>query len=1135
LGYQKVFEYEINSYLDYTSFIKELEVYNIKEGNAKEDKKIDLKYLIYETVEVNDYDYKCSYREIGNKTQVYECEETIIGKHTEQRGVWKDLSSMDMKIEKIIVSGWTDVRQGDYYEWVPNFAGVKVSEWATWSGNLSTNILSYYRLDETSGTNASDVLGLNNGTANNNYIFNTSRTGRINTGADFSKGNFLINGTTSIPYSNFTVSAWVNASSFATTTRTIYSQREVGDTNPLVQFRFETDKLGVEARSNTGSGYLNSYGTVALTANRLYHAVLVYNGTNFRVYVNGSLYHTTAVYTGGSWADVDTSATWIGAGYGGGSGGENWMTGMIDEIGVWGRALSPTEITLLYNSGNGCSYGNESCFTPPDAYPTIALDSPIDNYNSTGYTNVFTCIGTDDIKVQNISLYINGSLNQTNTSVYNNTLTSFTTSLQQGVYNWTCKVWDNATIPQSATASVRNINVSLGPPSIILISPINYYNSSNVTIPFNCTVEDDKLIVNVSLYINGSRNETNSSGLNASYLFTKSISDGFYNWTCGAYDNDGQSTTASYRNFSVDSILPTIFVSGGNGSLAYLNLANNHTLNYTITDTNIQTCLISYNYTNKTLPCTSGATNTTNFTILPNVYNATIFVNDTFGNQQQQVVTWDYRMIFANETYQSSIIEGVSTIYSINLDTNGSAITIAYFTYNGTTSYGTITDNGGNFYTISKMQNAQLVTANTNYSFSWIITQGDFGNVSVSSNNQTVTNLGIDNCSVNTKVLYNFTMKDEEEQTEINETGSNSLAKLNFQLYNYGTRTVIQELNLEFNQTNPFAICFNNSFGTEQFSADMQLKYQADGYEQEYYHIQNATVQNSSFTTFISLYDLNTSDSQVFKLKVRDSSYQSVSDAIVTIYRKYIDEGVYKVVEIPLTDAKGETLAHLVLNDAVYNFVITRYGEIIANYSNVLAICQNPTLYTCTIDFSQTIAGIDTSDFADNTDFNSTITYNETSRVISTVFQIPSGTPKWVTLNVTRQDALGSAVCTDYITSSSGTLSCIVPESFGNESISAKVYVDGDFISRGSVKLDQSSRGIYGGVLVLLSVIVFITIIGVGISSNPVITVIFIFGGAMVMFVLNLVANEGLIGEGATILWFLIICLLIIIKGVNRN
>jgi len=90
------------------------------------------------------------------------------------------------------------------------------------------------------------------------------------------------------------------------------------------------------------------------------------------------------------------------------------------------------------------------------------------------------------------------------------------------------------------------------------------------------------------------------------------------------------------------------------------------------------------------------------------------------------------------------------------------------------------------------------------------------------------------------------------------------------------------------------------------------------------------------------LYDLLTANSQVFKLSARDTSFLALSDAIIEIHRKYVDEGTFKIVEIPKTDGKGETTAHLKTNDAIYNFIIKKFGVTISTFNNVLAVCQTP-------------------------------------------------------------------------------------------------------------------------------------------------------------------------------------------------
>ena len=80
------------------------------------------------------------------------------------------------------------------------------------SDSLKTHLISYYKLDEISGTNAEDIhSGTYNGTASNSNIFTSQAEGILNTGADFSFGEDYINGYnlyTVLGSNNFSISVW---------------------------------------------------------------------------------------------------------------------------------------------------------------------------------------------------------------------------------------------------------------------------------------------------------------------------------------------------------------------------------------------------------------------------------------------------------------------------------------------------------------------------------------------------------------------------------------------------------------------------------------------------------------------------------------------------------------------------------------------------------------------------------------------------------------------------------------------------------------------------------------------------------------------------------------------------------------
>jgi len=76
-------------------------------------------------------------------------------------------------------------------------------------------------------------------------------------------------------------------------------------------------------------------------------------------------------------------------------------------------------------------------------------------------------------------------------------------------------------------------------PELTINSPINYSNTTNLELTFNITVEDNLNLTNVTLWHNFTdwhSNSTNSSGINAEYLFTLNFTEGIYLWGIVACD-----------------------------------------------------------------------------------------------------------------------------------------------------------------------------------------------------------------------------------------------------------------------------------------------------------------------------------------------------------------------------------------------------------------------------------------------------------------------------------------------------------------------------------------------------------------------------------------------------------------------
>ena len=251
------------------------------------------------------------------------------------------------------------------------------------------------------------------------------------------------------------------------------------------------------------------------------------------------------------------------------------------------------------------------------------------------------------------------------------------------VYGMTFSPNGNYFFPSNDTAPGYLMQYSttiINSPDVTLNYPTNNTNYTTTEVDFNCTVSDDVKVVNVSLMLDGVVNETNSSGLNNSvYNFTKILANGDTYWTCRAADNESKVTTAGQRVISIDTftLVELIYPETANYTI------NVSDLNYTIIDAYADYCWYSND---------SGVTNSTLQTCMDNwtdVYSIegfntwTVFMNDTFGNENYSSVT------FTKETELNSIallLDGIEDNLSIELNTTvnitGNAYTLN-FTYPG--------------------------------------------------------------------------------------------------------------------------------------------------------------------------------------------------------------------------------------------------------------------------------------------------------------------------------------------------------------------------------------------------------------------------------------------------------------------
>lgn len=223
--------------------------------------------------------------------------------------------------------------------------------------SLLTNLSCYYKLDG----DANATVGTNNGTGTNV----TYPAGLINQGASFvGTGNISVADSTDFTFgsADFSVSIWVK---FALPNVRYIFVGQINSTGVTASGSFTIQRMAdntIVGNAMTGSTSNLATSTVTITDSNWHHIVFLRDGTTTRIYIDTVASGTANVSTN----SINDSSEIIGLGQGGNNTAFR-LNGMVDEFGVWKRKLTTTEITQLYNSGNGLPYpfstgGNSNFF-----------------------------------------------------------------------------------------------------------------------------------------------------------------------------------------------------------------------------------------------------------------------------------------------------------------------------------------------------------------------------------------------------------------------------------------------------------------------------------------------------------------------------------------------------------------------------------------------------------------------------------------------------------------------------------------------------------------------------------------------------------------------------------------------------
>ncbi|MFH8093175.1 MAG: LamG-like jellyroll fold domain-containing protein [Candidatus Aenigmatarchaeota archaeon] len=483
----------------------------------------------------------------------------------------------------------------------------------------------YWAFEETSGTtvydnstyaNAGIMQNMNSGTDNGT----SGRTifGRNGRGMMFDGINDYIVGSSSpfgFPDTTFTIEAWFKTTNCSTNGNVIMAEGGVG--GGWFVGTAENCKMFVLLKS--GSDGANAYvakSTSTFGDGKWHHAVFIINTSttdpnknSADIYVDGILLTKTE--------DKITTYAQSNANWTIGRRETNpylYFNGTIDEIRIWSRALTPSEINASYNNG---LYRLEKNFTSlsDGAYsyyalaidrasnmnrtetrivyidatgPTINFVPPTPNNASyqqgtsatinvsviDAFSNIDSCI----IEFDNVNRSMIKTSNGSSTYCYYTN-----SSLTEGQH--TFKVYANDTAGNMNSTTIRIFYVDLTNPIAYQGLPENNSFIANRTITFSLKCSDNMQVNTLQLWSNFTgtwkANVTNSTPVNNSWwnVSVTVPADGWYKWAAYCNDSSGRYNFSENRTFYVNTQAP----------LVYLNLPQNASSVYGVGATLVST------------------------------------------------------------------------------------------------------------------------------------------------------------------------------------------------------------------------------------------------------------------------------------------------------------------------------------------------------------------------------------------------------------------------------------------------------------------------------------------------------------------------------------------------------------------
>ncbi len=321
---------------------------------------------------------------------------------------------------------FVDVVRGESTEFIPDIAGEKVIQWATWTEGLNNGLKVYYTLNESDGNRANSVDGsINNATLLSTNLFEAIAKiggGLQSNGAGRLNASGILKGE-----ANITIAYWFKKDNSANANHGWIGATEEWRHNYNNCAQSSTAEIGITINNECH----NIAGSDDPAGDGWEHIAVAVDGVtgNRTYFINGVALDN---FMGNTFTDLNINLYLMA--YGDNEIGTAGTSFHLDEFGLWNRTLTNSEVSDLYNGGTGIT------FAPIPVIPNITLNLPTDGHEQITRGLTFNCSATSTIEnVVNVSLYLDGLINSTTTgNAATLELSQSVNGINTGQHNWTC-------------------------------------------------------------------------------------------------------------------------------------------------------------------------------------------------------------------------------------------------------------------------------------------------------------------------------------------------------------------------------------------------------------------------------------------------------------------------------------------------------------------------------------------------------------------------------------------------------------------------------------------------------------------------------------------------------------------------